>query len=71
VQGKAASASSEAVQGKAASAASGGSRYWRAEAHRFGSRGGLTNPRVIWHSALAKAKREGWESEFRRLNKKP
>ena len=44
--------------------------YWRAGSQRFGARGSLNNPNVIWHSLRAKARREGWLEDFGRENSK-
>ena len=44
--------------------------YWRAGSQRFGARGSLQNPNVIWHSLRAKARREGWLEDFGRENSK-
>ena len=53
-----------------------GSGVWRpreghADGGRWGSRGGKNNPNVQWHSAKAKAKREGRLEEFMRDNPQP
>ena len=45
--------------------------YWRAGAQRYGSRGGLKNPNVQWHSMKSKAEREGWLDSFLQNFKKP
>ena len=44
--------------------------YWRAGSQRFGARGSLDNPNVIWHSMRAKARREGWLPDFGRESSK-
>jgi len=47
------------------------SSYWRPRAQRWGARGGKNNPNVLWHTAKAKALREGYLDEFLASNPKP
>ena len=45
--------------------------HWREQAGRYGNRGGRSNPNVAWHTAKAKAQRQGKLEEFYRTHPKP